>query len=165
MKIETQIRDDHQAELTVEVELERLEALKTKAAAKIARKIKVPGFRPGKAPYTVVLRQVGEAAVIEEAIELLVDEIYPEVIKEANIQPYGPGNLEAIPSMDPLTFKFIIPLEATVEMGDYQAIRKPYEPKEITDQDVDNVIQDLRDRQAIVEPVERPAQVGDQVTI
>lgn len=164
MKIEKQIRDDHQAKLTVEVEAERLDEMKRRAAGKIARKVKIPGFRPGKAPYAVVVRQVGEAAILEEAIELLVEEIYPEVLKEAQIEPYGPGQLENVTSTDPLTLEFLVPLEAEVILGDYHSIRKDYKPTQVSDQDVQKVLEGLRKRQVIIEPVERPAQAGDVVT-
>lgn len=164
MKIEKQIRDDHQAKLTVEVEAEKLEGMKRRAASQIARKVKIPGFRPGKAPYAVVVRQVGEAAILEEAIELLVDEIYPEILMEAQIKPYGPGQLENVVSADPLMLEFLVPLEAEVTLGDYHSIRKDYTPTQVSDQDVQKVLEGLRKRQAIIEPVERPAQVGDVVT-
>ena len=54
MNIEKNIRDDHQAELTVEVEAERMEAMKHRAARKLAGRGKIPGFRPGKAPYEMI---------------------------------------------------------------------------------------------------------------
>jgi trigger factor len=165
LKTETQILEDHQAKLTVEVEPELLDEMKHKAVGKIARKIKIPGFRPGKAPYPVVIRQVGEAAVLEEAMELLVDDIYPKVIEASGIQPYGPGRLDKVASMEPLTLEFIVPLDAEVTLGDYRSIRIPYEPSEVNDEDVENVVENLRERQAIIEPVERAAQEGDLVTI
>ena len=62
----------------------------------------MPGFRPGKAPYHVIVRQVGEGSILEEAVRAPVEEIYPDVIKEADIKPYGPGHLENIASMDPV---------------------------------------------------------------
>lgn len=165
MKIETEINEQHHAHLTVEVEAGRLDAAKQRAAAKIARKIKVPGFRPGKAPYAVILRQVGEAAITEEALELLIDEIYPDVIKESTIQPYSPGHLEEVKSMDPLTLVFHVPLQPVAHLGDYRSIQKPYELAEVTEDQIQNVIEELQDNNAILEPVERAAQEGDQVTI
>lgn len=165
MNIEKQIREDHHAHLTVEVDADRLEGMKRRAASQLAKKVKIAGFRPGKAPYPVIVRQVGEAAILEEAIELLVDEIYPEVIKEAEIKPYGPGKLENISSADPITLEFSVPLEAETQLGDYHSIIKPYELTPVSDQDVVGVLQDLRDRHAIVEPVDRPAHVGDLVTL
>lgn len=163
MKIEKELLEDQQVKLTVEVDNEQLEASKRKAAKKIARRIKIPGFRPGKAPYQVIRRQVGEEALLEESLEILVNDIYPQVVEEEEIQPYGPGNLENVVSLDPVILEFVIPLMAEIELGDYKSIRKPYEPPEVTDQDVDAVQQDFRQRQAVEETAERAAEVGDHV--
>lgn len=163
MKIESQPLEDHQMKLTVEVEPETFEEAKKRAARQFAKRTKIPGFRPGKAPYPVIVRQIGEEAIVEEALELLVKDIYPKALDESGIQPYGPGSLENVASMDPPVLEFVVPLEAEVILGDYRSIRKPYEPKAVTDEDVERVIEDLRSRQAVLEPVERPAQPGDMV--
>ena len=163
MKIEKQYLDDHQMKLTVEVEQGLLENAKLRAARKLAQKTKIPGFRPGKAPYAVVLRAVGEGAVVEEALDILVQEVYPQALDQSEIKPYGPGNLENMPSMEPLTFEFVVPLQAEVTLGNYQAIRIPYELAAIKDEDVERVLQEFRSRQAILEPVSRPALEGDEV--
>ena len=165
MKIETQFLEDHQAKLTVEVEPDQMQEMKRRAANKLSRRVKIPGFRPGKAPYPVIQRTVGEAVIVEEALDLLVEDIYPKVIKEAKIEPYGPGKLESVASMEPVTLVFVIPLDAEVTLGDYRSMRKPYEPKPVTDQDVADAIKELQERQALVEPVERAAQEGDVVTV
>ncbi len=137
MKIEKEVLEDQQVKFTVEVDSDQVEASKRKAAKKIARRVKVPGFRPGKAPYQVIQRQVGDEAILEESIEILVNEVYPQVIKDAEIDPYGPGNLENVPSLDPVTLEFIVPLMPEVEVADYHAIRLPYEPPEITDTEIE----------------------------
>ena len=165
MKIEKQLLDDHQVKLTVEIESDKMDGMKRRAAKKIARSIKVSGFRPGKAPYAVILKQVGEAAILEEALEMLVDDIYPQVLKEAEIEPYGPGKLDNVKSMDPAILEFVIPLDAEVTLGDYASIRKSYEPGITTEEDIDNVLKDLQERQAIIEPVDHPAKEGDLVSI
>jgi trigger factor len=165
LKIETQSLENHQVKLIVEVESDQLEEAKVRAGRQIAKKVKIPGFRPGKAPYAMVVRHVGEATIIEEATEILVNDVYPKALEEAKVEPYGPGSLENIVSLDPPKFEFVIPLKAKVELGDYQSIRLPYEPKTITDEDVERVITDLRERQAVQEPVQRPAQEGDVVYI
>jgi trigger factor len=165
LKIDTTTLENHQVKLTVEVEPETLESAKRRAARQIAKKTKIPGFRPGKAPYLVIVRQIGEATILEEAIDLLVQDVYPKAIDEAGIHPYGPGKLENVASMEPPKFEFVIPLEAEVELGDFHSIRRPYEPDPVTEKQVDDVIEDLRDRQAILEPVTRPAQEGDVVYV
>ena len=165
MKIETQHLDDHQVKLTVEVEPDSVDTAKRKAARHIAQRTKIPGFRPGKAPYQVVLRQYGEAAIIEDAIEHLIDEIYPLVIEEVGIKPYGPGKLENVSSMEPMVLEFIVPLQAEVTLGDYSNIRVPYAPPETSQEAIEELLGELRERQAVLEPVERPAQSGDVVSV
>jgi trigger factor len=163
LKIEKQTLEDHQVKLTVEVEEKTFEDAKRRAAKKVSKQTKIPGFRPGRAPYNVVVRQVGEPVILEEALDILVQDIYPKIIEEADIQPYGPGKLENVESMEPPVLEFIVPLDAEVNLGDYHAIRKTYEPGEVSEKQVDEVIEDLQERQAILEPVDRPVDEGDVV--
>jgi trigger factor len=163
LKIETEKLEDHQVKLTVEVDSEQLDASKRKAAKKIAKRIKVPGFRPGKAPFQVIRRQVGDEALFEESLEILVQEIYPNIIEEAEIEPYGPGNFENLASLEPLTLEFVVPLMAEVELSDYHEVRFPYELPEITDEDVETVEDDFRQRQAVEETADRPVEISDHV--
>ena len=165
MKIETAYLEDHQAKLKVEFDTDLLNNAKQRAARKISQQTKIPGFRPGKAPYNIVIRTAGEAAILEEAMEILIDDQYPKIIEESKLKPYGPGQLENIVSFDPPIFEFKVPLEAEVTLLDYQAIRIPYELPFVEDNDVDRVLKDLQERQAVLSPVERPAQIGDQVFI
>ena len=163
MKIEKELLEDHQVKLTVEIDGDPFERAKHRAARTIAKRIKIPGFRPGKAPYGVILRTVGEGQVVESALELLIEEQYPEIIKQAEIEPYGPGKLENVPELDPPKFEFIVPLDAEVELGDYKSIRIPYEVPETTDDDVQDALGEIREQKATRESVERPAQIGDTV--
>lgn len=163
MKIDVEHREDHQALLTVEVEPALLEDAKQRAARHLSKHTKIPGFRPGKAPYALVQRVIGDEAILEEAVELLVNDVYPGALDEAKIEPYGPGSLEKIKSTNPPVFEFLVPLKAEVELGDFRSIRLPYEVKEVTDDDVENVIQGLREQQAVVEPADRPVGEGDLV--
>ena len=165
MKIETTPTDNHEITLTIQVETEEFERAKRRAARKLSRGMKIPGFRPGKAPYNVIVRHVGEAAVIEEAIDQLADELYPKALDEANISPGAPGILEEITEMDPLTLVFTVPLEPEVKLGEYKELRIPYEYEAPSDEDVDEYIDTLRQQQAVVTTVERPAQEGDIVHI
>lgn len=165
MKIDTIILEDQQAKLTVEVDPVQLEDFKRRAARKLAGKVKIPGFRPGKAPYLVVLRHIGEGAVVEEALELLVDDLYPQIIKEADIKPSGPGSLESIVQMAPPILEFIVPLEAKVDLGDYLSLRRPYTPAPVTDEQVEISLKELQDSLAVLEPAERSAGRGDLVSL
>jgi trigger factor len=163
LKIESQSLDDHQVKLTVEVEAESFEQAKRRAARQIAKRTKIPGFRPGKAPYNIVQRFAGDEAILDEGLEILIRDLYPKIIEEANIEPYGPGQFNNVASLDPLTLEFTIPLMAEIKLGDYRSVQIPYELDEVTEGEVDEVVENLRRRQAIEEPVDRPAQEGDHV--
>ncbi len=165
MNIEQQPLENHQVKLTVQIEPSKLEEAKHRAARQISQQKKIPGFRPGKAPYAIIVRTIGEEAILDEALDLLVKDIYPKVIEEAKIKPYGPGSLENMPKLDPPTFEFIVPLEPEVILGDYKKVRIPYKLKAITKKDINKVLEDLRERQVILEPSELAAKEGDQVYI
>ena len=151
MKIDSERLEDHQVKLTVEFEDEIFEGYKRRAARQIAKRTKIPGFRPGKAPYHIIVRTVGEQPVIERGLEYLVDDQYPRIIEEANIDPYGPGQIEEIVSFEPLVLEFVIPLAAEIKLGDYHSIRIPYELQVIGEDDVNEVLDNLRQSQAIEE--------------
>ena len=157
--------EDHQIEMVVEIDKEKFEAAKVKAAQKISRKVKVPGFRPGKAPLHVIKNIYGEGAITEEAIEILVEEIYPEAIKEANLEPGAPGQLANIESIDPPTFKFVVPLKATIELGDYRSIKKDYNYIAPDDSKLTEEIENIRRMYAKTETVERPVEDGDYILV
>jgi len=165
LKIETKVRDDHQADVTVEVEGEILEKNKRIAAKRIAKKIKIPGFRPGKAPFNVVQKHVGEGAILEEALDLLLDDVYPNILDEAKLDPYGPGSLTNVPNLDPPTLEITVPLAPEVTLGKYDEVRIPFEAKAVTDEDVDQVIDNIREQQAVIESVDRAAEEGDMVSV
>lgn len=163
MNIETFARDDHQVKVVAELDQEMVEKFRHQAARKIAQSTKIPGFRPGKAPYAVVLRMFGEEALQEQAMDLMVDAVYPDVIKEADINPGGPGKLEEVVSQDPPKFSFIIPLAPVVELGDIHSIRQDYNPPSISAKEVEDAIHRVRMSYATAEPVERAAKEGDVV--
>lgn len=165
MKIETEARDDHQIKMIVEVEPERLEWKMKKAARIISEKNRLPGFRPGKAPYDVVIRYAGEERVQQDAIELLVEEIYPELLKEQNLEPGAMGTLEDVISTNPPKFSFIIPLKPVVDLGDYKNVRVNYEYAGVTDAEVDEAIERFRNSYSTYEPVERAAKEDDILSL
>jgi trigger factor len=163
LKIEKNITDDRQAELTVDYTAKEFEGFKRRAAKKIAKDTKIPGFRPGKAPYNVILNRYGEGAIIQEAIDILLEVDYPKIIEKAELEPSGPGSLDEIESYDPPKFLFKVPLEPEIELGDYREIRKDYELKEFDVSEVDDYINNLRRNAATIVPADHPAEEGDLV--
>ncbi|HSB00566.1 MAG TPA: trigger factor [Anaerolineales bacterium] len=163
MKIEKTIEENHEARLVVEVEPEKMETYKRRAARKLSERGKIAGFRPGKAPYEVIVRNYGEQAIIEQAVDNFVDAEYSNILKEADVEPGASGTLEKIDSLEPPKLTFRVPLAPEVDLGDYHSIRLPYEWTAPDEQAVEAAIEDLRQMYATTENVEREAQEGDYV--
>ena len=163
MNIEKVIQDDRQAKLTVEYTAEEFEGFKRRAAKKISKNAKIPGFRPGKAPYAVIVNHYGEGAIVQEALDLLIDDDYPKILKEAEVEPAGAGNLETIETLDPPKFVLFVPLEPEIDLGDYREIRKEFDMEEFDTATVETYITQLRRNSATIVPAERAAQAEDLV--
>ena len=165
MNIEKNIREDHTAELIVDVDPERMEAAKKRAARKLAARSKIPGFRPGKAPYEIIRKHYGDEAIFEQAVDLLVDDIYPDVLKQAEVKPSAMGSLEKIESVDPPKFIFRVPLMPTVDLGDYLSIRHPYEWTAPGPDKLDQSLDEMRQMYGSTATVERAATEGDYLLL
>ncbi len=163
MKIEKTPREDHQVTLTVEIEQDKMEGAKKRSARQLAKRGKIAGFRPGKAPYNVILQQYGEQAVIEGAIDILLEEIYPKALEEAEIEPGAQGNLEEMESLDPPKFVFTIPLRPEIDLGDYRKLRLAYKYKKPGDAEVEAKLEELQRMYATMTSVDRPIDDGDYV--
>ena len=163
MKIELQPRDDNQVQLIAEIDSETLEKYMVRASRQISKQSKIAGFRPGKAPFEVVKRMYGEEAIQREAIELMMDDVYPEALKQAEIEPSGPGQLEEIQNINPPKFSFIVPLKPVVDLGEYRSIREDYTPVVVEEKDVEDVIKSLQNNFATAEPSTNPSQDGDLI--
>jgi len=165
LKIEKEnLEETCEVKLTVEVDPEQIEAAKRIAARKIAQKHNVPGFRKGKAPYEIVLRTFGDGAVLEEALDDLGQKAYEQALKESEIDPVAPGALIDF-KKDPITFIYNVPLRPEIDLGEYRNVRLGFTEPEITDQALEDTMERLRETQAILEPVERAAQLSDVVTV
>src|ERR1043165_7315421 len=127
LKIDKTIEENHEVKLVVEVDPEKMDEYKRRAARKISEGGKIAGFRPGKAPYEMVVRNYGEQAVLEQAIDFFVDAEYSNILKEADVEPGAEGSLESIDSLEPPKLTFRVPLAPEVDLGDYHSIRMPYE--------------------------------------
>jgi trigger factor len=151
LKIEQQDLGDRQVQLTVEVPTEQLDAAMQVAARRLSSKTKIAGFRPGKAPYKMVVQRYGEEAVFEEALDKLGQEVYRKALEESGLEPFAPGALNEIVARQPLTLRYTVPLAPQVELGDDEA--------------VDSMLEELRQRRALIEPVQRPAADSDIVLL
>jgi trigger factor len=164
LNVQTEHLENHTARLTVEVDAARLDKALHQAARKLSKKGRIPGFRPGKAPFNVVMNMYGHEYVLAEALDDLGNEIYREALDAAEIQPYAPGSLDQVEE-EGHKLVFVVPKRPTVDLGDYREIRVDYEVPEVTDDMVNRAMEELRQNQALLEPADRPAKLTDQVTL
>jgi len=124
----------------------------------------IPGFRKGKAPRSVVESHVGRQALLREALDYMIPETLNRVMQEQELRAFIEPQVEML-EWEPVAFKAVIPLEPAVDLGDFRQLRLEKEPPEITEAQVDLVIERLRRESAPWEPVSRPAQFGDLLTL
>ncbi len=167
MNAQTEILENRVAQITVEVEAATLEKAKREAARRLSRRANIPGFRKGKAPYSIIARYLGEGAILEEAVDELGPELYRQSLTESGLEPYAPGQLDNIDTNEDsnLVMVFKVPLTPVVEIGEYRAVRAEYTPPVVEDSGVDDVITMLRNNKATTAPKDGPAAQGDQVKI
>lgn len=166
MKVTKEKIENSQAFLTIEMEPSEVEASLEKAYERLVKKANVPGFRKGKAPRPVLERHIGKDRLFENALDTLIPEAYEKAIKEQEIEPFAQPEID-VTQAEPLIFKAIVPLKPSVKLGDYRNIKIETEAAgEVTDAQIDAVIDDMRHRNANWESIElRSADYGDLVVI
>jgi trigger factor len=155
------------AKLTVEVPFEELQPSLDAAYKTIAQQINVPGFRRGKVPPMVIDRQVGRGAVLEQAINEVVPQKYIEAMQSHDLQPLAQPDIEVTRMDDHESIEFTAEVDVRPEITipEWKGIAAEVEDTEISDDDVDEQVQALRERFGTLVDVDRPAADGDFVTI
>ncbi len=164
MKVTSEKVEGCQVALTVEVEPEEMKKALDGAYNRLKGKVEIPGFRKGKAPRNLLERHVGKESMDAEALDKLIPELYDQAIDEEQVEAIGQPELEMVQG-DPPIFKATVPIRPVVELGDYHSIRITPDEVNITEENVDEGIENLRKLHAAFEPVEREAELSDMVTI
>ncbi len=164
MKVQTEDLPDSEVALSFEVEDDRVERAMDAAYRRMAGRVNIAGFRRGKAPRQLVERVVGRESLMEEALNHLLPEVFEEALRETSLEALTEPEFD-VESLTPLRAKARVVVPPPVELGDYRAIHRDVTDVAIGEDEIDRVLQDLRERYAEWAPVERPAQVGDRVTI
>jgi len=154
--------------LEVELPPERLDRAMRDATQRLARRTRVSGFRPGKAPRPILERVLGPGAVLEEAVDILVQDAYRAAILEQQILPLTNADVEIVQAEEgkPFVFKATVQVRPEVTLGDYRNFGFRPEIEEIDESKVDRVLEELRDQHATLAAVEgRGAQNGDWAVI
>ena len=164
MKVKAERIENSQVVLEVEVDPEEEERSLEEAYRRLVKQAEVPGFRRGKAPRAMFERFVGREVLLQEAIERLVPELLNQAIEEQQLAPITQPEVE-LTQTDPVVFKATVSLSPTVELGDYRQVRVAEEPVEVSEEDVDKVIEQLREEHAPWAPADRPVELNDLVTM
>ena len=154
--------------LEIEVPADQLDRAVRDAVGRLSRRTRVAGFRPGKAPRPILERVLGPSAVLDEAVENLVQASYREAIIEQGIVPLTNADVEVLEAVEgqPLRFKATVQVRPEVELGDYANFNFAPEIEAIDDSKVEKVVDELRDQNATLRAVEdRGAMDGDWAVI
>jgi trigger factor len=163
LSVDVEHQPGSQVRLRVEAPPDEVDAAIAASLRRLSSRVRVAGFRPGKAPAAIVERMLGWDAVRQETIEHLVPDLYQRALEQTGVEPVADPELDVdtVERDKPLKFTATVTVKPEVELGDYLSLRVPIENTEITDERVDETIEDLRRRHAELVEVQRPAQVGD----
>jgi trigger factor len=163
-------RDGNTVKLDVEVSSQELQEAFDARLKKLAREVRIPGFRPGKAPMMMIRQRFGDEAIITEAVEDALGEWYASAAQEAEIDPVEQPKIEVgeeTPVLGgSLTFTATVTVMPEVELGEYKGLEVPKATVEVADHEVDTQVERLRSESAELRPItDRPVRTRDFVTV
>jgi len=166
MQVRVETADGLSRRLHVTIPAERVEREVGDRLKRIASRVRVAGFRPGKAPLKVIQQQYGNDARMD-AISELVRQTWPEALAEAKVQPAGAPNFEvtAEKAGEPLAYVASFDVFPEIQLADFGSLGVSRPVVEVTDADVARLVDNLRKAKRTVEKVARAAQVGDIVVV
>jgi len=137
-----------------------------KAFRKINRQVRIPGFRPGKAPRPIIEQRLGRQVLVEEAQREIMDGLYRQALEQEELIPVSEPNVDVYQD-EPVGFRVEVQIYPTVDLNDYQNVRVDPQEVNVTDEDVDEVISNIQKQNSVwKEPSEsRSPRTGDQVII
>jgi trigger factor len=153
--------------INVEVPFTELEPDFDRAFKELAKQIRLPGFRPGKAPRKLLEARIGRGAVLEQVVNDALPGRYSEAVTSSEIQPLGQPEIEItkLEDNEELVFTAEVDIRPEIELPDLEALKFTVDPIEVTDEEVDSELQSLRARFGTLTGVERAAEKGDFVSI
>ena len=156
-----------QVGMTIEVPAETVDATYDRVLNRLTSKARIEGFRPGRAPRSLVEARLGPAVVREEVVELMVPEVLRQALEEKSIDPIESPDVEVLELErgKPARLKATVSVMPEVKLGDVPKVEGPTEPVEVTDEMVEHRLEDLRQPLAEITPVERETRMGDVAVI
>ncbi|MDA8370630.1 MAG: trigger factor [Nocardiopsaceae bacterium] len=167
MKTDVEELSPTRVKLTIEVPFEELEHAFDVTYKSLAKQVQIKGFRPGKAPARLIDRYVGRGAVISEAVNHAVPELYNEAIQKEEIFALGQPDVEVtkLEDNDELAFTAEVDVRPKFEVPDYENLEVTVDDAEVTEDQVEDQINNLRERFSTLVGAGRPAEKGDHVSI
>lgn len=148
MKILSQKREGNKVFLEIEEEYAEFEETREKTLFEAGKEIKIPGFRPGKAPKEIIERNVNQEALESHAAQNLISEIYPQIIEQAKLEPVDYPNVEITQheKNKPFVFKITIEVYPEVKLGKYKGIKVEKKMPEVKEEEVIEALGNLQRR-------------------
>lgn len=163
----TEQLEKDRVKLRVEVPEAALKPAMDAAYRKWANEIRIPGFRKGKVPRQMIDARVGAETVREEALREALPQLYREAMQAEDLEAIAPPEIDVVEFEvgSPIVFEATVDIRPEIALPELSALEVEAPPSEVTDEDLDEQIERLRDRFAELEPVGRHAQRGDHVLI
>jgi trigger factor len=168
VKTTTTELDRSRVRVDVEVEPDAVERELAATAKDLAREMKMPGFRKGKVPAEVVMRQLGREAVLDQALRRALPAWYEEAVTDARVATVGDPKIDLSdlpPKGDPLAFTIEVGVRPNAKLGDYKGVEAGRREAQATDEEVDGELEAQRDALASLENVDRAAGKADFVVL
>jgi trigger factor len=166
MKVEVQELDSCKRQLVVEAPEEEVRAAWTAASGRAQRDARLPGFRRGKVPMTLVRSRFADE-VRQAVAEALIPAVYRRAVDEAGLRPVEDPDFRELELEEgrPLRFTAVVEIKPAIELGDYRGVTVRHSPRAITDADVEATLANLAEQRATLVTAARPARVGDFVVV
>lgn len=166
VKVEVERLEECKRRLAVEAPLDVVQDAWERAYGRVQKQARLPGFRKGHVPRSLVKLHFADD-VRRDVAEHLIPDLYRRAVSEANLDPVDEPELQDIHLDEgaPLTFKAVVEIKPTIALGDYTALDVTHAPAPVTDADVEEALARMRDQQAELRSVERPAGPGDVVIV
>ena len=156
--------EERQTALRIELDDDDLEPYIDRGYKKVVHQIRIPGFRPGKAPRRIVENAIGREGLLSEVLEFFVPDVIEKAVEAKEIDNIGMPKIDNV-DFDPVVVEAKVALDPILDLGDYTSIRVEEDPIEVTDEEVQTRIEDLRKVQASWDPVDRAVKLDDLVTM
>lgn len=167
MKTTRKDLEKNQVEFTIEVSVEEMEPFIKKAATRLSKNAKIAGFRPGKAPYDVVIKELGEMNVFQEALDPIVTQTFYDAVKKEKLETVGRPDIkiEKIAPGNALVYIAKVSLLPKVTLGDWKTLSVKKKSVKATAEETKKTLDQLIQMQVKETAVDRAAKKGDKVEI